>query len=166
MDVYHALVIAHVVGTVLGVGGATFAELYHMWALRIDSEVSENDEMLRGIYAVLRLGFFMLVLSGFGFLLYYRLTGATELIYSPYLWAKFTIIGVLAINSAYMLMQKGFLIWGSAIALTSWYMALALGVLRNVEYTYLNVMLIYALLVICMFFVISFVRHLLLKSVP
>jgi len=158
MDFYTGLILMHIVGTVLGVGGATFAEVNMIRALR-DGEISfDESELMKATYAVLRLGFFMLIISGFGFLLYYRLIGAEELLYSEKLWAKLTIIVALALNAIFMQMHLMPIIWGSAISFASWYGALILGILRGADYTYFGVLVAYVISVILMYFVIGYVH--------
>lgn len=155
MDWYPILVISHIVGTVLGVGGATFAEMNVVRALR-DGKISPDESnLMRGTYAVLRLGFFIALISGFGFLVHYRLNGMEALLYEPKLWARMTIIGLIAVNAALLQLHKIPLLWGSAISLTSWYAALVLGSLRSVEYSYSEVLAIYALAVVVVFFILK-----------
>lgn len=159
MDIYTLLVVTHIIGTVLGVGGATFAELNLIRALR-DGEVSiDESELMRGAYAVLRLGFFMLVVSGFGFLLYYRLMGMEELLYSEKLWAKLSIIGVLSVNAILLQLRKINLIWGSAISITAWYAALILGSMRGLDYSYFGVLLYYSLSIPIAYLVLRLVHN-------
>ncbi|MEK7568000.1 MAG: hypothetical protein AAB513_03725 [Patescibacteria group bacterium] len=160
MDWYTFLIILHIVGTALGVGGATFAEVNIIRALR-DGVVSiEESELMRGTYMVLRFGLFLLVFSGFGFLLFYRLNGTTEMLYSPMLWAKLTIIGVLVLNVMLLHSRKISLLLGSAISITSWYTALILGVLfRGVQYSYVSVLIVFIISVAIMYFVINFVHQ-------
>lgn len=154
MEWLPALVLVHIVGAVLGAGGATFAEINLVRALR-DGEISPDEsELMKGAYAVLRLGFFLLVLSGFAFLLYFRLMDKTQFLYSPEFWAKLTIIGALSINAILLQTRKINILWGSAISLTSWYAALALGVLRKMDYPYFATLLVYALAVVVMFFIL------------
>jgi hypothetical protein len=148
MDLYTALVLAHVVGTVLGVGGATFAEVNLIRALKDGEITPEEGYLMRGVYAILRLGFFLLIVSGFGFLLYYRLHGMEEFLYSEKLWAKLTVIGVLSVNAILLQTHKIPLLWGSAISFVSWYMALALGVMRGVDYSYGMILIVYGILII------------------
>lgn len=154
------LVIVHIVGTVLGVGGATFAEVNLVRALRDGAVSPDEDELMKSTYAVLRFGLFLLVLSGFGFLLLYRLNDVAERLYSIALWAKLTIIGILVINVMLLQSRRIPLIWGSAISITSWYAALVLGViLRKAYYSYAGFLVIYAMAVIIMFFVLRFIHR-------
>jgi ABC-type enterobactin transport system permease subunit len=148
MDWYPILIIAHIVGTVLGVGGATFAELNVIRALR-DGRVSRDEKgLMHGGYAVLRLGFFILLVSGFGLLVYYRLNGMEEMLYEPKLWAKLTIVGLIGINAVLLQLRVVPLLWGSAISLTSWYAALIIGSLHEIEYSYFVLLAMYAAAVV------------------
>ena len=99
MSVYSLLIVAHIIGTILGVGGATFAEIFHVRAMRDGTITEEEGATLKICYTVLRIGLALLVLSGFSFLIYYRLTGQEELLYSEKLWAKMTIVFIIPINA-------------------------------------------------------------------
>jgi len=148
MNIYELLVISHIIGTVLGVGGATFAEIFYVRALRDGTVSGEEGATLKTIYTILRIGLFMAVLSGFGFLLYFSLTGHEEYLYNEKLWAKLTIVFFLMVN-AILIQAKRMPLWlGSAISLTSWYTALILGVLRGAGYTYFGVLIVYAMAVL------------------
>ena len=165
MDWYTILIIAHIVGVALGVGGATFAEVNLVYAKR-DGEISPDENaLMQSTYAVLRLGFFLLVLSGFGFLLYYRLSGAEELLYSSALWAKFAVIGILSASAVLMQLRLIPLLWGSAVSITSWYAALVLGVFArgDVNSSYVTILSIYALAVVTMYYILQLIHK---KFVP
>lgn len=159
MDWYIFLVVAHIIGTVLGAGGATFAEINLVRALR-DGEISPDENaLMQGVYFVLRSGFFILVISGFGFLLYYRLLGTEEMLYSQALWAKLVVIGILSANAVLIQLHWVPLVLGSAITITSWYTVLTLGVLvRYVEFSYTTVFSIYAFVIVIMYFILQFVH--------
>ncbi len=124
------LTIGHIVGTVLGVGGATFAEIFHVQANR-DGVVDESEKsFLRTTYTVMRLGLIILVLSGFGYLLLLRFSGETQYIYSPRLWAKMIITLIILVNAVLLHLHRIPLWLGSAVSLTSWYAALVIGAWR------------------------------------
>lgn len=147
MDLYTFLVLSHVIGTVLGVGGATFAEVLIVRALR-DGQVSiEESDLMKATYVVLRLGLFILFVSGFSFLLYYRLNGFESALYSPKLWAKLSIIVVLVVNAVLLHIHRIPLLLGSAISSVSWYAALVLGVWRGLDVGYFKILLVYLVFV-------------------
>ena len=74
MAVYDLLVIVHIIGTVLGVGAATFAEIHYTRFNSDDIITDDERKTLAVTYTVMRTGLFLLVISGFGFLLYLRPT--------------------------------------------------------------------------------------------
>lgn len=155
MDWFQILIIMHLVGTVLGVGGATFAEINIMRALSDGVVSPDESNLMRGVYTTIRLGLFLTLISGFGFLVYYRLNGMEELLYAAKLWAKMTIIGFLSVNA--ILLQIRFIpfMWGSAISITSWYAALVLGSIRQIEYSYFAILAVYAAAVCVAFLILS-----------
>ncbi len=155
MDIYTFLIISHIVGTVLGVGGATFAEINIIKALK-DGKVSPDESgLMHSTYTTIRLGFFILLLSGFGFLVYYRLEGMEGLLYSAKLWAKMTIVGLIGINAVLLQMRMVPLLWGSAISLTAWYAALVLGSMRGLPYSYFSILAAFAVSVVITYFVLE-----------
>lgn len=144
MSIYELLVIMHVVGTVLGVGSATFAEIHYTRFNSDDIITDDERKTLTTTYTVMRIGLFLLVISGFGFLLYFRLTEYTDILTSPTFWAKMTVVGILVCNA--LLLQARWMpfLIGTAVSLTSWYAALVLGVLRETSASYFEVLVYYA----------------------
>lgn len=149
MDWETLVKIGHIVGTVLGVGGATFAEIYYMRR--------EQGPFLGTIYWVLRLGTVILVLSGFGFLVLSRLEGATAHLYSPRLWSKMIITLIIVVNAFLMQTRKISPKIGAAISLTSWYAALVIGSWRF-RASLWEIMAVYAALIIVVGIVQEFIR--------
>ncbi|NQV93343.1 hypothetical protein HQ403_02490 [Candidatus Kaiserbacteria bacterium] len=164
MDIYTILILTHLVGTVLGVGSATFAEIFYLKALK-DGEVSPDEgALLKSTYTVLRVGLILGVLSGFGFLLLYRFTGQEERLLDPKLWAKMTVIVILVIN-ALMLQLHRIPMWlGASLSVTSWYAAMILGAWHGVPYSYIEIMAGYIVAVIVMIFVLEFIKKTYLKK--
>ncbi|MCK5332475.1 hypothetical protein KAJ41_01265 [Candidatus Parcubacteria bacterium] len=161
MDYYLFLVTAHIFGAILGVGGITFAEIFYFKSAR-DNVIDETESsFLRTTYFVLRMGTILLVLSGFGFLVYYRLIGSEELLYNSQLWAKLTIVIVIAFN-AILLQARKIPTWlGSPISLVSWYIAMFLGIFRNVEMSYFQAMIIYIAMIVFVAFVLDYIKRIL-----
>lgn len=142
MEWHTFLVVVHIIGTALGVGGATFAEIFLLKAVR-DGEIDPiESSFMQVTYRVVRVGLVLLVLSGFGFLILYRFTGLEERLYSPLLWAKLSIVVVILIN-AILLQTRRIPLWlGSALSFASWYAAMLIIPLRSVimPITYLEIM--------------------------
>ncbi|MDZ4226963.1 MAG: hypothetical protein U1D26_00625 [Patescibacteria group bacterium] len=133
----------HIIGTVLGVGAATFAEI-HYTRFNADDIVTDDERKTLAItYTVMRAGLFLLVISGFGFLLYLRLTEYTDLLTSATFLAKMTVVGVLVGNALLLQARIMPLAVGAAVSLTSWYTALVLGVLRDTNASYVEILVYY-----------------------
>ncbi|HCM43894.1 MAG: hypothetical protein UY57_C0041G0005 [Candidatus Kaiserbacteria bacterium GW2011_GWB1_50_17] len=154
MDWYTFLIITHIIGTVLGVGGATFAEVHLIRALRDGTMSRDENSIMQATYAILRVGFFLLILSGFGFFVLARLEEHTGLLYSIKLWAKLGIVGIIGVNAVLLQLRWIPLLWGSAIAFTSWYAALILGALGRGEYSFFWIYAVYIAAIIIVYFVL------------
>ena len=160
MDTYTLLIIMHLIGTVLGVGGATFIEIFLVKAMRDGKVDTAEGDFLKTTFTVVRVGLALALISGFGFLLLYQFHGQTFKLYNPLLWAKLTIVIIIALNALLLQAHKISLYWGSALSFVSWYAALIIGVfLTNAKaYTYLEVMGGYALAVVLGAFILDRMR--------
>jgi len=160
---YTFLIISHLVGTVIGVGAATFAEVFIIRDLRDGVIDPVEGDHLRMMYLAMRIGLVITFLSGFGFLLYYRLNGLEELLYQPKLWAKMTIIVALIVNAALLQSGKMNFKLGAGISLTSWYAALVIGSWREMPYGYIEIITGYVLLVIVATFLLELIKAHIIK---
>lgn len=162
MTIYELLVIAHVIGTVLGVGAATFAEIHYTRFASDDIITDDERGTLAVTYTVMRAGLFLLVVSGFGMLLYLRLVEQVGILSSPAFWAKMTIVAILVGNALLLQARLVPFAVGAAVSLTSWYAALVLGVIGRTGAGYLEIMLYYvfaiALVGIALHWIRSYVR--------
>ncbi|MAF59479.1 MAG: hypothetical protein QF858_02845 [Candidatus Pacebacteria bacterium] len=156
MEIYPFLTISHIVGIVLGVGGATFAEFLYLRALKDGVVDAEEKIILDTTYRIIRIGLFLAVISGFGFLLLFRFTGAEERLLDPKLWAKMSIVIILAFNAVLLTMHKIPFWLGSSLSLTSWYAALILGSWRPYPYSFMETIIAYVIAV----FVVAYILHL------
>lgn len=146
MDAHTVLLIFHIIGTVLGVGSATFIEIFILRFMR-DGEVDIfESSVLKTFYTVLRFGLFIAVVSGFGFLIEYRLEGNAQYLFNEALWAKIFIILIIAVN-AWFLAAKRIPMWlGSALSFSSWYGALFVGFLIGpIDYGFFEILDYYVL---------------------
>lgn len=159
MDWHTTLVTMHIVGTVLGVGGATFVEIHLIRALRDGVMSPDETVLMQTTYTVLRIGFFLLVLSGFGFLILARLSEHVAWFYSVKFWIKLAIVGIIALNAALIQLRWIPILWGSAIALVSWYAALVLGVMRGGEYSPYWIVGVYIVAILVTYFVLREVHR-------
>jgi hypothetical protein len=160
MDIYTLLIIAHIVGTILGVGGATLIEITLNKSLKDGTVSLDEREILSPTYTVVRVGLVVTLLSGFGFLLMYKLQGYTEMLYSPILWAKLIGVIIIAVNAILLQMHKVSLYWGSAFSFVSWWMVALLGILlsRGEDYSLGGILVVYALALVIGAYLIHVIR--------
>ena len=144
MDPFTLLIVGHLIGSVLGVGGATFVEIFLNKALRDGKIDPIESSFLRTTFRVVRIGLIISLFTGIGLLLLYRFEDQSFKFYDPTLWAKFTIIGVIVVN-ALLLQAHKIPIWlGSPLSFVSWYAVLAAGVyLRGPAIPYFQVIFYY-----------------------
>lgn len=135
--------IGHIVGTVLGVGGATFAEIFHYQVAKSGEFNPTVGRFLQTTYMVLRLGLVLLVLSGFGYLIMLRLDGHAQYILGPRVLSKLLITFVILINAILLQTKKISLVWGSAISFVSWYAALVIGSWRGLPLSFWGIVTLY-----------------------
>lgn len=153
----------HIIGTVLGVGGATFAEFFYLKALKDGHVDPEEGDFLKATYHVLRIGMALLILSGFGFFVLYRINGHEEFLYDPRFLGKVTLTAIIFFNALLLQIKKMPFWLGSALSFTSWYGALILGAWRGVDASYLSIMASYAGAVVVVALVLHIIRKLYLK---
>ncbi len=160
MDTYLFLVIVHLIGTALGVGGATFVEIFLTKSLRDGHVDPIESDFLKTTFLVVRVGLILALLSGFGFLLLYQLSGQTFKLYNPLLWAKLTMVIIIAVNALLLQAHKISLYWGSAFSFTTWYGTAIAGIfLTNGKlYPYLWVMFFYVAGVILCAIILDIIR--------
>jgi len=157
MDWHTFLIAIHLIGTVLGVGAATFAEIFLLKSLR-DGEVDPIESSFMQVsYKIIRVGLALLILSGFGFLIFYRLTGLEERLFSTSLWSKLTIVFIIVINAVLLQARKVPLWLGSALSFASWWAAMLVVPLKGYQHSYFTILAWYfgfVLLVAVVLFII------------
>jgi hypothetical protein len=160
MDIHSLLVITHLIGVALGVGGATFGGILYLKAMKDGKVDPMEGEWLSVIFMVLRIGLAIAVITGFGFFLEYRFTGQEERLFDPRLWAKLTIILILVTNALLIQMRRIPMWLGEALSLTSWYGALVLGIIRGVDYSYITFLIFYLIAVVVAIGTLSIIKRL------
>lgn len=158
MAVMPLLVIGHIIGAVLGVGAATFAEILYMRAMRDGVVEPEEGATLRIVYRVMRIGLYLTLITGFSFLLYFRFSGNEAMLFDGKLWAKMTIVLIIPLNALLMSFRKIPMWLGSAVSLTSWYAAVVLGVYRTVPFSYVSIIVLYVIAVFIVAAALSLIR--------
>ena len=130
------LIVLHIIGTIIGVGGATMIELHVSQAFK-DKTMSQDERSILAIdYRMVRIGLVTILLSGFGFLLLDKFEGHTQYLYSPRLWAKMLMVGLIAMNTLLLQAHMINLYWGSALSFVSWWTAAFIGMFITHEFKF------------------------------
>lgn len=152
------LVVGHIIGTVLGVGGETFGTIFYFKALQDGKIDVYESATMRTCFTVLHIGLVILVLSGFGFFLQMRFEGSTNEMFEPRIIAKLSLVVILVVNALLMQARK-LPIWiGGAISFTSWYTALVLGLWRELEAPLWKIFAVYVAAIVLVMISERFIR--------
>lgn len=99
MDLQIVLVIAHIIGVALGVGGATVSDIFFIRILRTKVINEFEFQNLRVLSRIVWAGITILILSGLSLLwLMHENTGAIGILNSPRFLAKLTLVAVVTLN--------------------------------------------------------------------
>ena len=156
------LLIGHVIGVALGVGGASVSDVLFVTSIA-DRRIDRSElKLLRIASKVVVFGLVLLAVTGVGFIV----TGSPL---SPRFWAKMTIVLIASINgyvmhrfmfplfercqrervnllSAEITQHAPFVVTAGALSAFSWYAALILGMWRTLQLSYLGIMGAYFML--------------------
>lgn len=163
-DYRFLILLLHTFGFVLGVGGATITDVFFFKFLK-DFKISEWEaEIMHTLSQIIWFALAILIISGIG--LY--LPAAERLIASPKFLVKLVVVGAIIINGIFLnLIVSPQLIRISfgekhnhkvgelhhirklafalgAVSLTSWYIALILGMLRSIPLSFIAALGVYA----------------------
>ena len=154
------LIVVHLIGTIIGVGGATMIEVVLNKSLQDGTVSPDEHEILKPTYLVVRVGLVLALVSGFGFLIIYKFMGATAELYNPVLWAKIVIILMILVNTLLLQAKKISLYWGSAISFSSWWMAAILGIFlsNNISSSFWGIIVVYIVATVISAYVLHIIR--------
>ena len=154
MEIKTGLVIAHLIGLALGVGGATLMDLILVRFVVRGNIAREHADILHLSSYLVSGGLLLLWVSGIAFLTHYYLFNQAALA-NPKVLAKIAIVGVLTVNGFLIhkhvlpiiernvgrrlfdgvsVRQKAWMLAAGAVSATSWYVPLALGARREFNF--------------------------------
>ncbi|HEX9664495.1 MAG TPA: hypothetical protein VGA49_01595 [Patescibacteria group bacterium] len=168
MGWYTFLIISHLIGTALGVGGATASDFLFFKSIK-DRQIDRTEfGFLKIVSNLVWAGFLILVFSGFGFLLLYRLQLPALAPDSwQRFWAKMTVVMIIFLNGLVMhwkvfplfeehidkklitpdFIKKAPIVFTTgAISIISWYSGLILGAWRELTLSYLEIIFLYGVI--------------------
>ena len=149
------LLIVHLVGLAIGLGAATLLDLLIIRYFTRDRIAPEHYRMVDFASKLVTIGLVLLWLSGLGFFYHYYVTDPVALT-NQKIWAKVTIVSLLTLNGFYVHRavlpvireNVGYPLfygvsWGrqlamltaGAVSATSWYVPLAIGAMRELNFT-------------------------------
>lgn len=161
IDVYTLLVIAHLFGAAIGIGSATFIEVFLNMALR-DGKVDPTEKLfLSKTYTVLRVGLGISLITGLGFVVMYIVNDQLFRMTNPVFIAKMLIIVILVANAVLLHLHKMKLWWGSTLSFMSWYFAFFLGTFltQSIRFGFWEIMITYAIFVVAGGYVLEMIRE-------
>lgn len=166
MDVYSLLIIGHLIGTVLAVGGATMIEVQLNQALRDRTMSSDERDMLSLDFGVLRAGLLLSVFTGIGFIVFYFANGQMFRLENPVFWAKMGILLLVLVNALLLQAHKISLYWGSAISFVGWWGIMVSGMFltQGVRFGFLEIVVVFALAVALGAWILHRVREYLMNK--
>ncbi len=157
MDISTFLVMLHVIGTILGTGGATVAELQIARALK-DKRLSMDERaLMHANYGMIRVGMAIIAVSVLGMFWYFSAQGSDALWTDDRLLIKELMFAVIFIN-AVALHKRWVPLWlGASLSFTSWWGATLLGLAGELPFGFVTYLIGYIIAV----FAIAGLFHLL-----
>jgi hypothetical protein len=173
MDTYFFLILGHVIGTILGVGGATMIEIHLNKALRDGKMETVERDFLGSDFLITRIGMALGLFTGIGFVFEYWKNDQLFRLDSGVFWAKMAIFLIIVVNAYLLHKHKVGLYWGSAFSFVSWWTVMLLGMFLSNSIailpgetfiSFITVMLVYGVAVILGAFILHKLRERLKKT--
>jgi len=163
MDIYTFIVAGHIIGTILGAGGATIAEFQITKALR-DKKVSSDESALMHVnYTMIRVGMAILFISVVAMFWYHLEQGNQFILTSEKLWIKDVMFVAIIVN-AVALTKRWVPLWlGASISFTSWWGATLLGLAGRLPYSFETYLVGYVVAIFLVAGIFHLVRKMLLR---
>jgi len=172
MEIKLILVIFHIIGVALGLGGATISDVLFFYSVKNKTISGDEVNLLRAVSKVIWTGIILLIVTGIGFLVLRYLTAGSingiELLHNGRFQTKMFIVAVIFINGlvfhfkVFPLIRKytGLSLQNDeikkrlplfaatgAISIISWYSALFLAFLKFLTYSFAFLVNIYLLII-------------------
>jgi len=158
MDFYTILIIGHIIGTILGVGGATLAEINIITALK-DGRIDASEKaLMHANYRTIRIGTAIIILSGILMVWMQYNLGNTPVLTDPKLLFKDTLVILIIIN-AFLLTKRWVPLWlGSAISFTAWWSATVLGLWKTQPFGYIELAIGFIIITLAVAGILELIR--------
>jgi len=159
MTTYTFIIFLHIIGTILGTGGSTIAEIQITKALK-DSRVSDDERsLMHANYFMIRVGMAFIIVSALAMVVYYALDGNPAMVLSDKVWIKEFMFLMIIIN-AIALTRRWVPLWlGASISFTSWWGATFLGAAGYLPYSFLTYLIGYIVAIFAMAGLLHLIRN-------
>lgn len=162
MDIYAIIVAGHVIGTILGTGGATLAEVQVNLAIRDKKVSSDERTLMHANYFMIRVGMGILLLSVIGMFWYHINAGNGWILTSEKLWIKDLMFVMIFIN-AVLLTKRWVPLWlGASISFTSWWGATLLGLAGRLPYSFETYLVAYVIAIFAVAGILHMIRKMMI----
>jgi len=160
-DLHLILVWAHIIGTILGAGGATLAEIFSFTALKDGVVSADEKRMMHANYLMIRVGTLLILLSGFALVAWWVFAeGNVWPLTSGKVWVKDIMVLVIVVN-ALLLTRRLIPFWlGSGISFTSWWGATILGAWSHAKISFFEALSGYVIAIFIVTGVLEVLRSL------
>lgn len=158
------IVAGHVVGTILGTGGATVAEFQINTALKKGKISGEERALMHVNYRIIRVGMAIVLASVIAMFWYHLREGNTWILTSEKLWAKDLMFVMIFIN-AVALHKRWVPLWlGASISFTSWWGATFLGLAGRLPYDFITYLSGYIIAIFTIAALLHWLRQLMTRA--
>ncbi len=160
MELHTVLVFIHIAGTILGVGGATLAEIFYLSAVKHGKPGAGEKRLMHANYKMLRVGLALAVLSGIALIWYWvSVEGNPWPLESPKVWVKDIMVLVIIIN-AVLISKRWVPMWlGASLSFTSWWGATLLGAWREIPFSFWQIVSGYIVAIFVIAAILEGIKH-------
>ncbi len=184
LDLYTLLVILHIIGVALGVGGASASDAIFFKSI-IDGQITRSEyDFLVVVSRLIWLGLFILLTTGIGFLILATInTGAIVNTYNmDKILAKITLVSIITCNGFFLHLKilplfrthfdrtlntpefrkRAPLVFSrGAKSAVSWYTAMIIGAWRGYDFPLTTTLTVYGVILVCALIVANVIGFLL-----
>lgn len=157
MSIHFFLILFHIIGTVLGVGGATMIEIHLNKALKDGKMDTVERDFLGSDFLITRIGMGLGLITGIGFVIEYWVNNQLFRLDNGVFWAKMAIFVIIVINAYLLHKHKIGLYWGSAFSFISWWTAMILGTFLTNSVSVLPGQTLFSFLSVIVFYAVTVV---------
>lgn len=159
MDLYSFFVILHIIGTILGTGGATIAEIQITKALK-DKRVSPDESaLMHANYFLIRVGLGFIIVSALAMMWWFWENDMVHRIMGDKVLFKDLLVIIIIIN-AVAISKRWLPLWlGASVSFTSWWMATLLGAAGKLPFSFFTYLFAYVALVLAVAGVLHIIKR-------